>query len=106
MLAIMSSASICVEHPLDFRPLFHIHHRHKAFTPHILCHSLAASSLTLVEFIITSHYYFITPVTIIPANTAMKILNSVPASTYSVLAVSFSLNLIIDFAAINKPSAS
>lgn len=41
--------------------------------------------------------------TIIPANTAIKTLNSVPASTYSVLAVSFSLNLIIDFAAINRP---
>ena len=33
MLAIMSSTMICVEHPLDFRPLFHIHHRHKAFNP-------------------------------------------------------------------------
>lgn len=41
MFAIMSPTSICVEHPLDFRPLFHIHHRHKAFNPHISCHSLA-----------------------------------------------------------------
>lgn len=47
-----------------------------------------------------------TIITIIPASTAMNILISVPASTYSVFSVSFSLNLIIDFAAINSPSAS
>ena len=33
IFAIMSPVRVCVEHPLDFRPLFHIHHRHKAFNP-------------------------------------------------------------------------
>ena len=49
---------------------------------------------------------YFTPITIIPASTAMNMLSNVPASTYSVLAVSFSLKRMIDFAAINKPSAS
>ena len=41
-----------------------------------------------------------------PASTAIKILISVPASTYSVLAVSLSPKRIIDFAAISSPNAS
>ena len=41
-----------------------------------------------------------------PASTAMKILSSVPANTYSDLFVCESPKRIIDFAAINKPSAS
>lgn len=33
IFTIMSPARVCVEHPLDFRPLFLIPHRLKAFNP-------------------------------------------------------------------------
>ena len=68
-------------------------------------HKIGPMPSSTGPFLLGSQLYF-TPITIIPASTARKILNSVPASTYSVLAVSFSLKRIIDFAAINKPNAS